>query len=248
MIDTNCLGGFTEGRIMFTTAGSLQLLAKFASDLARGRDSGESLKQLALELGADLDAVGVGVSLFSGDVLRCVAGTTAPLVGLEQLQEEQQLGPGVVAAQSGTVGVVDDLPAHASDWPDYVAEAKRAGITGLAVLPLQASGLTLGTICVYFSSPHEWRASELSNAIGFADLIACQLENATRRNAQDELIGQLRRALETRIVIEQAKGIIAAKRSVGVEEAFEIMRKYARDRNASVQIVASSVVRLGLIP
>ena len=233
---------------MFTTAGSLELLAKFASDLARGRDSGESLKQLALELGADLDAVGVGVSLLGDDVLRCVASTTAPLDGLEQLQEDRQLGPGVNAARRGTIVVVDELPARAGEWPDFVAEAKRAGISGLMALPLRASGQVLGAICVYFAAAPTWRASELATAMGFADLVAYQLENAAQRRTQGELIAQLRRALETRVVIEQAKGIIAAKRSIGVEEAFDIMRKYARDRNASVHVVASSVVKLGLIP
>jgi GAF domain-containing protein len=233
---------------MFTTAGSLELLAKFASDLARGRDSGESLKQLALELGADLGAFGVSASLLADDVLRCVASTAAPLVNVEQLQEDQQLGPGVNAARRGTIIVVDDLPTRAGEWPDFVSEAKRAGISALMALPLRASGQLLGTICVYFAAVPTWRASELAAAMGFADLVAYLLENATERGARDELIAQLRRALETRIVIEQAKGIIAAKRSVGVEEAFEIMRKYARDRNASVHVVAASVVKLGLIP
>jgi len=82
--------------------------------------------------------------------------------------------------------------------------------------------------------------------------LICNIRDITeRRNAQDrlaELNEQLEAALSSRIVIEQAKGMLAERRGISVEEAFQALRKHARDRNATLQDVATAVVTLGLSP
>jgi AmiR/NasT family two-component response regulator len=80
----------------------------------------------------------------------------------------------------------------------------------------------------------------------------CTLRDVTeRRRDRDDLARlteQLQQALSTRVVIEQAKGMVAAQRGIGVEEAFGVLRRHARDHNASLQSVATAVVTLGLRP
>ncbi len=82
--------------------------------------------------------------------------------------------------------------------------------------------------------------------------VVCNLRDVTeRRRDRDrlaELTDHLRTALTTRVLIEQAKGIVAATRGIGVEDAFQILRKHARDHNARLHDVASAVVTLGLRP
>jgi len=72
--------------------------------------------------------------------------------------------------------------------------------------------------------------------------------NASELERQQRITEQLERALESRIVIEQAKGIIAAERRVSVDRAFELLRGYARSHNADLRTTADAVVRLGLRP
>jgi len=80
----------------------------------------------------------------------------------------------------------------------------------------------------------------------------CNIRDITeRRTAQErlaELNGQLENALTSRVVIEQAKGMLAERHGISVEEAFQLLRKHARDHNASLQDVATAVVTLGLSP
>lgn len=82
--------------------------------------------------------------------------------------------------------------------------------------------------------------------------VVCNLRDVTeRRRDRDrlaELTRQLQQALTTRVLIEQAKGMVAAQRGIGVEEAFDVLRRHARDHNATLQAVAHAVVSLGLRP
>ena len=73
-------------------------------------------------------------------------------------------------------------------------------------------------------------------------------ERRRDRDRLARLTQQLQQALTTRVVIEQAKGMVAAQRGIGVEEAFEVLRRHARDHNATLQAVAGAVVTLGLRP
>jgi PAS domain S-box-containing protein len=80
----------------------------------------------------------------------------------------------------------------------------------------------------------------------------CNIRDVTeRRSAQERLATlneQLQTALTSRVVIEQAKGMLAERRGISVEEAFQLLRKHARDHNASLEDVATAVVTLGLSP
>jgi PAS domain S-box-containing protein len=82
--------------------------------------------------------------------------------------------------------------------------------------------------------------------------VVCNVRDVTQRHEDRdrlaELAAQLQTALTTRVVIEQAKGFVAATRGIGVDEAFQVLRKHARDRNIRLQDVAAAVVTLGLRP
>jgi AmiR/NasT family two-component response regulator len=78
--------------------------------------------------------------------------------------------------------------------------------------------------------------------------IAGELVDSLRRRQSQRIAEQLEVALQSRIVIEQAKGIIAAERRISVDQAFDLLRNHARRHNADLRTTADAVVRLGLRP
>jgi len=79
-------------------------------------------------------------------------------------------------------------------------------------------------------------------------VLAAFVRNASALREERRENEQLRQALDSRVLIEQAKGIIANERGVSVDEAFRVLRKHANDRNATVRAIAGAVVNLGLRP
>jgi AmiR/NasT family two-component response regulator len=85
-------------------------------------------------------------------------------------------------------------------------------------------------------------------ATALADMATGYLVNASKLRQQEQLAEQLQTALDSRVVIEQAKGMVAAAEGISVEEAFTRIRRYARDRNLLLRAVAQQVVSDGLRP
>jgi AmiR/NasT family two-component response regulator len=79
-----------------------------------------------------------------------------------------------------------------------------------------------------------------------ADVATSYVVNASKLHQQEQLSEQLQEALESRVVIEQAKGITAYKHTVSVDRAYEMMRRHARNNNASLRVVAEAIVAVGL--
>jgi len=234
-----------EGRRI---TGLLDNLAAFAHVLAAGSPIADVFHDLAERVTHLLGVRGCGVSLLQAGRLTFVNAHNEDLVHLERIQEETQVGPCVSAARSGEYVIVENLTAHTDTWPDYVARAVPSGINAIASLPIRGGGEVLGTLTVYGSGRHEWLHEELEVARVFADLAAGYLLGASKLDQQRRLAEQLQEALDSRIVIEQAKGMIAASRNVSIDEAFKILRKHANDHHAGLHVTAEAVVNLGLRP
>jgi AmiR/NasT family two-component response regulator len=105
-----------------------------------------------------------------------------------------------------------------------------------------------GALNLYSSTVCEWSPTDVAVVRTVADLVGAGLENAQALRATSDLASQLQRALDSRVLIEQAKGIVAAASDVSVEDAFERIRRYARSHNQRVHAVAADVIRAGLRP
>ena len=81
-----------------------------------------------------------------------------------------------------------------------------------------------------------------------ANIASCFLVHSSELGQERETNEQLRTALVSRIIIEQAKGVIAERRGITVDEAFEVLRKHSRDHNAPIHEVAAAVVNLHMRP
>ena len=140
---------------------------------------------------------------------------------------------------------VADLEAETGRWPEYCEVAAQQGVCSVAAIPMWLEH-PVGALNLYAAGPRDWSDHDLAAAGVMANMATAFLINAYHHRRQVELNAQLQTALDTRVVVEQAKGMVAAKVGCSPQEAFERMRSYARSRNATVHSVAEAVVSLGL--
>ena len=228
---------------------SIRPLSEFAHSLANHHEVDEVLDGLAGHVAEALGAAGVGVALADRDRrLRRVTGINELAAGLEVAAERSQEGPCVNAFQSKAVVVVSDLEGVADAWPTWSAEARRQGVRSALGLPLVMREKAIGAVNVYSTETRDWTESEIQVAQVLADMAASYLASASALEHSRRTAAQLREALDSRIIIEQAKGMLASELRVGVDEAFVILRQHARRTNASLHSVSHAVVHLGLRP
>jgi GAF domain-containing protein len=228
----------------------LEGLSSFAATLTRPAGISDVLHDLAVSITQVLQVLGAGVTLVHEGRVVFVTSPFSAITALEESQETTQSGPCVVAARTGSPVVIRDL--HAPEalvrWPEYVATARAVGVRAVAGIPLVARDEAIGALNVYASEVRDWGQEELRTARTFADLATGYLVHTSEVEEQRRLSEQLQHALDSRIVIEQAKGILAEARGCTVDEAFAVLRAHAREHNAKLRDVARAVIELGLRP
>jgi GAF domain-containing protein len=223
-----------------------QALSEFAQTLVHRYAVADVLFHLTDHVTDVLDVTGAGVSLGDGeDRLRFVTASNETIVEIERVQELAQQGACVDAYRSGVVNASNDLDAE-SRWPQLVPDALRLGLRSVVAIPMQFSDETIGALNIYDSRPRTWDDEDQSAAQLLAHIAVGYVANASQLEQSERVREQLQRALESRIVIEQAKGMIAADQGIGVDEAFKRLRQYARSHNANLHTAADAVVNLGL--
>jgi GAF domain-containing protein len=223
-------------------------VSEFARTLAQGAAVGEVLSDLAERATALLGLSGAGVSVLESGSVRFAAATDDRSSSLERLQDAEQAGPGVDACRTGAAVMVAGLPGTSLGWDRYQQAAHDAGISAVASVPMRNRGESIGALDLYSAARRDWSAADLSVAGILADMATGYLVHARELDRQWRINAQLREALDSRIVIEQAKGVLAAERHISVDEAFEVLRRHARSHSTSLRAVAAAVVSLGLRP
>jgi len=226
-----------------------KVLSEFAHTLANRYEVSEVLYRLAEHIADLLGAVGTGVALTDTEgKLRPVTGLNELTTRLEATQEQFQEGPCVDAFTHGKVVRVPDLSMEAASWPRWSLEARQQNVEAVLGLPIRVREESLGAVNIYSSKPREWHDAEVSLAQVLTDMAASYVANASDLAHSRRTSEQLREALESRIVIEQAKGVLANELGRTVDEAFAILRQHARSNGASLRELAHAVVHLGLRP
>ncbi len=227
----------------------LDSLERFASTLTGGYGIGDVLHNLTQEMAEVLSLTGAGVTLVHDGQQRFVTAAVQAIATLERTQEHWQKGPCIDAVSTGHAVAVEDIATGDAGerWPDYVVTAKTAGIRAVAGIPMLAEGEAIGAVNLYDSEPRCWTTEDLRVAGVFSRIATGYLTHASAARQQQRTAEQLQQALNTRLIIEQAKGVLAAKRETTVDEAFLILRRYARSHNARIHDVAGAVVRGDLL-
>jgi GAF domain-containing protein len=195
----------------------------------------------------DIDATGILLA-DAGGLLRVIAASSeqARLIELFQLQNDE--GPCTEAFSSG-VPVIDlDLHDASERWPRFTPYAIAAGFGSVYAIPLRLRGNIIGALNLFGSGPGALTGPDLVLAQALADLASIailQAQAATEARRRDE---QLQHALDGRIIIEQAKGMLAEHAGIDVAAAFDLIRARSRTTNVKLTDVAHHMVsgRLGL--
>jgi GAF domain-containing protein len=224
----------------------VEALARFARLLPTPYKVETALDELVLSVTAVFDLVGAGVSLLEDGVLRFVSATTAPVVTLERVQELTQQGPCMEASNTGEVVAVADLRESAGRWPDYTDTALELGVLAVAGIPMWLNQERLGAVNLYSTGPRTWSEEDLDAARTLASVATGYIVNANKWSQAQQVTEQLEQALESRVVIEQAKGIIASVRGITPDAAFDLIRKHARANRAPLHAIARAIIEVGL--
>lgn len=161
---------------------------------------------------------------------------------LELLQVRMHDGPCVHAYLTGEPIVCRDPAGAAKRWPAWASEAARRGYAGVMAAPLRADDAVRGVLSVVAGKPRAFRDGQTHALQGLADTVAILLAARREQGASRILVSQLQSALDTRVVIEQAKGIVAAQRRIPPDQAFDLIRRYCRGRNLTLRDAAERIV------
>jgi GAF domain-containing protein len=189
-----------------------------------------------------LNAAAAGILLADGDGhLRVMGASNEEVELLELFQIQNDEGPCLDSFQTGQVVTNPDLHAG-SPWPKFAVESVQRGFPSVCAVPLRLKDVTLGCLNLFMSEPVLLPDTDVALAQALADVasIAIVQDQATREAAIRE--GQLQHALNSRIAIEQAKGMIAEGAGLDMNQAFNRLRTYARDNNRGLTDVAETLV------
>ena len=233
---------------MYDQALLLQTLSRFAVILPARYDLQEALSELTESVTALLGLCGSWVTLADDGQLRFMASVSQALAELER--DHEQLHPFPCpcrdAYSTGEVLRVTDVRQESTRWPEFSASATRLSVAGVAAIPMRLADQIIGALNLYSPEPRQWSDEDMAVAGVLADVATSYMVNASKLRQQKQLTEQLREALESRVVIEQAKGITAQQHSVTIDEAYQLMRRHARNNNASLRAVAEAIVAVGL--
>jgi GAF domain-containing protein len=225
----------------------MKTLSRFSVVLPGHHDlDAAALAELTKSVTAVLGLGGSGVTMAEEGQLHFVTAVTPDSTELERSQEEHQEGPCRDAYETGEVVRVSDVRQESARWPHYSATAARLGVAGVAGIPMCFDDEVIGALNIYSSEPRQWSDQDIAVAVVLAEVTTSYVLSASKLHDQEQLSQQLQKALDSRVVIEQAKGITAQKRSVSVDHAYQLMRGHARSNHASLRTVAEAIVGVGL--
>jgi GAF domain-containing protein len=226
------------GRQMLTATTFVEIVDTLVGDF----DVIDVLTALSARCVELLEAAAAGILLADADdFLRVIGASTEAIELLELFQIQNDQGPCLDCFRTGRVVLHSDLDA-VSPWPLFAAECTRAGFASVCAVPLRLKTRVLGCLNLFMAEPGGLTDADIALAQALADVasIAIVQDQATRDAADRE--GHLQHALTSRIAIEQAKGMIAERRGIDMDEAFARLRAYARDHNLGLTSLAETVV------
>lgn len=189
----------------------------------------------------DVDSAGILLMNETGD-LEVVASTSEANTLVEIMQLDANAGPCLESFTTRTVVSVPDIDVDVDRWPDFSRTASAQGIHSVYAIPLRLRETTIGTLNLMRNERGELGRHDIRAAQALADVATIGiLQERTIRDAST-IRDQLQQALSSRIVIEQAKGVLAETHQLSMDVAFERIRGHARAQQMSLSVVARQLV------
>jgi GAF domain-containing protein len=222
-----------------------QTFVELADTLVAGFDLMEFLHTLTERCVELLDVDAAGLLLADGrGALRLVAASTEQARVAELFQIQNDEGPCVDCFRSGQAVIIGDISAGdvAKRWPRFGPAALEMGFAGVHAIPMRLRDQVIGTLNLFRSAPGglDQPVARAARALVDVATIGILQERAFRQ--QELVAAQLQAALHSRVVIEQAKGVLAERHHVTPDQAFLTLRRYARDHNRPLTALAGDVI------
>ncbi|WP_343319854.1 GAF and ANTAR domain-containing protein [Arthrobacter sp. TMP15] len=216
---------------------------KIADTLVTDYDVVDMLHTLVGETVGLLDASAAGLLLVDpAGELQVVASTSERSQLVEVLELEAGEGPCIECFRTGTVVSVPDIASDGARWPHFQAAALSQGFVSVHAVPMRLRGNTIGALDLFRQEKGRLSEEDAILAQGFADIATISLLQERALRESTLVNEQLQRALNSRIVIEQAKGVIAQTANVTMDEAFTLLRSYARSHSTPLYETSMNVV------
>ncbi|WP_347757409.1 GAF and ANTAR domain-containing protein [Agrococcus sp. ProA11] len=189
----------------------------------------------------DVQASGLLLKNAHGE-LELVASTSEAAAFVEIMQLNADAGPCVESLRTGETITLADVTQAPPAWEQFQAAALQHGFCAAHAVPLRAQADTIGAIGLFREQTGELSRADAAAAGALASLAALGILQERTMRSSSVVAAQLQRALDSRVIIEQAKGVLAASADVDIEEAFRILRRHARSSNRKLHEIAREVV------
>ena len=174
--------------------------------------------------------------------LRVVAASTEQTRLLELFQMQTDEGPCPECFHTGLPVAVADLETARGRWPSFVESATRIGFRSVHALPMRLRTEIIGALNLFHTEPGALPATTIRLGQALADVATIALLHARALRQRDGVAEQLQAALNSRVVIEQAKGVVAERHQLDMDASFTLMRGAARERGRRLSDLARGIV------
>jgi GAF domain-containing protein len=221
----------------------VETFVELADTMVEDFDVVEFLHRLAERCVELLDCAEGGLLLAdAAGVLRVMASSSERSDALDLLQSQNEEGPCFECYCSGVPVFSEDLTDDAGRWPIFAPMAVEMGFRSVQAIPMRVRGETVGALNLFRAMAGRVVEQDMPLAQGMADIAAIALlQERTVRQAHG-VVGQLQGALSSRVIIEQAKGVLAERAHIGVDAAFARLRAHARAHNLRLSTVARDLI------
>lgn len=221
----------------------IETFVELADTMVDEFDVIEFLHRLSERCADLLDCAEAGLLLAdAAGMLRVMASSSERSEALELLQSQNDEGPCVECHQQGKPVHSEDLDLDVERWPNFAPAALERGFRSVQALPMRVRGETVGAMNLFRSDPGRMAEPDLLLGQGMADIAAIALLQERTVRESRGVIASLQGALNSRVVIEQAKGVLSERLQIDVDEAYVRLRTYARDHNRRFSDVARDLL------
>jgi hypothetical protein len=222
----------------------VDLVLELAERLLDDADVPELLTRVCERCVDLFDVRGVGIVFEAPDSPggRTIAASDALIGRLEREEVALDEGPCVAAWRQGQRIEAPDLGADGARWPVLTPLLLEQGIAAVSSFPMVHQDRSLGSLNIFRSQAGPLSEAHAATARTLAGAATILVLQTGLLQSSHQTIAQLQTALQTRLVIEQAKGKLSQQLGLDVQQAFELLRRYARNRNLRVHDVAADVV------
>jgi GAF domain-containing protein len=176
------------------------------------------------------------------DSLHFMAASSASARSLELFQLQHAEGPCLDCYRSREAIITTDLAQETQRWPDFAPRAVEAGVRSVHAFPMRLRDRVIGALNVFGDEPLPLDATDIKIVQAMTDVATIAILQERAIASAELLTEQLQGALNSRIVIEQAKGVVSRDHDVSVEAAFEALRRHARNNHVRLVDMAHDIV------